>query len=131
MEEKSKDAEWVIERKRLQQPLPFTEENLWQKIDVWDLLKTFSALVNSMGGGNERIFDLYEEVSINEKTALLFELLETRGQCTFADMVGKRGSIMDVICAFLALLDAVKIRVAVIYQNRMFGDIMIRPREEA
>ncbi|MDR2766958.1 MAG: segregation/condensation protein A [Treponema sp.] len=131
MEEKSRDAEWVIERKRLQQPLPFTEENLWQKIDVWDLLKTFSALINSMGGGSERVFDLYEEVSINEKTTLLFELLETRGQCTFTDMVGRRGSIMDVICAFLALLEAVKIRVVIIYQNRMFGDIMIRPREEA
>ncbi|MDR1390489.1 MAG: segregation/condensation protein A [Treponema sp.] len=129
MEEKGREAEWIIERKRLQQPLPFTDENLWQKIDVWDLLKTFSTLINSMGG-DERIFDMYEEVSINEKTTLLSELLDKRGECSFADMIGKRGSIMDIVCAFLALLEAVKLRMVTIYQNRMFGDILIRGRKE-
>jgi segregation and condensation protein A len=37
---------------------------------------------------------------------------------------------MDIICAFLALLEAVKIRMVTIYQNRMFGDILIRRRDE-
>jgi segregation and condensation protein A len=129
MEERGREVEWVIERKKLQRSLPFGEDNLWEKVDVWDLLKTFSSLMSSIT--RERIYDLYEEVSINEKLALLSELLETKGECGFDDLVARRGSLMDIICAFLALLEAVKIRMISIYQNRMFGDILIKPREGA
>jgi len=128
MEERSKEAEWVIERKKMQRPLPFKEEELWEKLDIWDLLNTFSSLMNDIQGG-KNIIDLNEEVSVNEKLTLLAELLETRGECSFADLVSKRGSLMDIICAFLALLEAVKSRMAAVYQNRMFGDILIRSRE--
>jgi segregation and condensation protein A len=128
MEERTKEAEWVIERKKLQRPLPFKEEELWEKLDIWDLLKTFSSLMNDIqGGGN--IIDLYEEVSINEKITLLTELLETKGECTFTDLISRRGSVMDIICAFLALLETAKARIISIYQNRMFGDILIRSRK--
>ncbi|GHV85841.1 segregation and condensation protein A [Spirochaetia bacterium] len=128
MEEKTKEAEWVIERKKLQRSLPFKEDELWEEMDVWDLVKTFSTLMSSVGvdGDNQRIIDLYEEVSINEKITLLAELLETKGECSFTDLVARRGSIMDIICAFLALLEAVKVRMVTIFQNRMFGDIQIR-----
>jgi segregation and condensation protein A len=124
MEEKEKEAEWVIERKKLQRPLPFTDGELWERVDVWDLLKTFSALVRMSG---ERIIDLYEEVSVNEKITLMTELLENRGECSFTDLVVRNGSVMDIVCAFLAILEAVKIRMVVIFQNRMFGDILIKP----
>jgi segregation and condensation protein A len=126
MEERGREAEWIIERKKLQRPLPFNEEELWEKVDIWGLLQTFSALMSSIS--QERIFDLYEEVSINEKITLLAELLENKGECSFTDLVARRGSIMDIVCAFLALLEAVKVRMVTIYQNRMFGDILIRPR---
>jgi segregation and condensation protein A len=125
IEEQGREAEWTFERKKPQQPLPREGEELWEKADVWELLKTFSALMASIAG--ERIFDLYEEVSINEKITLLTELLETRGECKFADLVARRGSVMDIVCAFLALLEAVKTRMISVYQNRMFGDILIRP----
>jgi segregation and condensation protein A len=127
MEEKEKEAEWVIERKKLQRPLPFAEEELWEQVDVWDLLKTFSGLMSNLS--DERIMDLYEEVSVNEKITLLSEILEQRGECNFAELVVRNGSVLDIICAFLAVLEAVKIRMIAIFQNRMFGDILIRPRE--
>jgi segregation and condensation protein A len=131
MEEKERAAEWVIERKRLQRPLPFVEETLWEKADVWDLLKTFSSLMSSISISGEQIIDLYEEVSMNKKLTLMMELLENRGECSFTDLVARNGSVMDIVCAFLALLEAVKVRMVVIFQNRMFGDILIRPRENA
>jgi segregation and condensation protein A len=124
MEEKEKEAEWVIERKKLQRPLPFTDGELWERVDIWDLLKTFSAMIRMSG---ERIIDLYEEVSVNEKITLMTELLENRGECSFTDLVVRNGSVMDIVCAFLAVLEAVKIRMIVIFQNRMFGDILIKP----
>jgi segregation and condensation protein A len=75
----------------------------------------------------EQIVNLYEEVTINEKTTLLMEILEERGECRFSDLVIRHGSALDIVCAFLALLDAVKIRMVLVFQHRMFGDIVIRP----
>ncbi|MDR3303092.1 MAG: segregation/condensation protein A [Treponema sp.] len=127
MEEKEREGEWVIERKRLQRDLPFTSEELWSKADVWELFKTFSSLMSNIS--SERVIDLYEEVSINEKVALLIELLEAQGACCFSDLVIRKGSMMDIICAFLGILEAVKMRMILIAQDRMFGDITIQPHE--
>jgi len=128
MEEKEKEAEWVIERKRLQPSLPFNDESLWKKVDVWDLLKIFSEY--TQGLSKERIIDLYEEVTINEKIVLLFEILEEKKECRFADLLVRADSLLDFICAFLALLEVAKQHIVSIFQNRMFGDIVIRASEK-
>ena len=125
MEEKEREAEWVIERKRLQRSLPFDDEDLWEKVDVWDLLKIFSGFTSGLS--KERIIDLYEEVTVNEKIALLYEILEERKECLLTDLIIHSGSIPDFVCAFLALLEVVKQRMVLVFQNRMFGDIIIRP----
>jgi segregation and condensation protein A len=125
MERKEMEVEWTVERKRIQRPLPFSDEQaLWEELDVWDLLRSFSSLISNIS--SERIIDLYEEVSINEKTALIHEFLENRESFIFTDLITRPRSTMDVVCAFLAILEAVKYRIISIYQHRLFGDIMIR-----
>jgi len=124
MEEKENDNEWVIERRRLQHNLPFADDDIWEKVDIWDLVKTFSSLTVNIP--SERIFSLYEEVSVNEKTTLLMEYLENRGECRFTDLI-KHSGALDIVCSFLAVLEAAKMRMIVLFQNRMFGDIMIKP----
>jgi len=128
MEEKEKEAEWVIERKRLQRPLPFDDEGLWEKMDVLDLLRIFTSFTSGLS--KERIIDLYEEVTVNEKVTLLREIFGKKGECFLTDLIVRSGSLLDFICAFLAVLEMVKQRKIVVFQNRMFGDIMIRPRDE-
>ena len=129
MEEKESEAEWFFERKKIQHALPFTEENLWERADTWELFRTFSKLMSNYN--SEQILDLYEEVSVNEKLTLMNEFLEEKGECLFTDLIVRKGNLLDVICAFMALLEAVKFRMASIWQNRMFGDIKIRPWEAA
>jgi len=125
MEEKEKENEWVIERRRLQHNLPFADDDMWEKVDIWDLLKTFSTLTVNLSA--ERIIDLYEEVSVNEKTTLLYELLENKGECRFTELITHCGAL-DIVCSFLAVLEAAKMRLIVLYQNRLFGDILIKPK---
>jgi segregation and condensation protein A len=36
---------------------------------------------------------------------------------------------MEVICAFLAVLELVKSTVIVVFQNKVFGDILLKARE--
>ena len=128
MEEKEKETEWIIERGKFQYNLPFPDDDLWEKVNIWDLMKTFSAVMRNMPG--EQIIDMYEEVTVNEKVTLLSELLETKGECLFTDLIVRTRSMMDIVCAFLAILECVKMKMVTIYQNRMFGDIMIRPLGE-
>lgn len=124
MEEKERAAEWTIERKKKQRTLPFAEDELWEQIDVWDLLKSFSTMIGNIS--SERIIDLYEEVSINEKITLMHELLEENDSILFTDLLKNRASTMEIVCSFLAILESVKVRSIGIFQNRLFGDIQIR-----
>ena len=125
MEAKELEVEWTIERKKIQRALPFADEKeLWARIDVWDLLVSFSGLISSVS--SERIIDMYEEISINEKMALINEILEDRESFDFTELITRHQSTLDVICAFLAILEAVKFRLISIYQHKLFGDIQIR-----
>ncbi|MDR1893574.1 MAG: segregation/condensation protein A [Spirochaetales bacterium] len=129
MAELEEQTAWQIERKKKQPLLSFPEDGgLWDKIDVWDLLQAFSRIISGLS--SERIINLYEEITVNEKLSLLNELLEDKPEFLFTDLITHPGSFLDVVCAFLAILEAVKIRNILIYQNRLFGDIRIARRSE-
>jgi len=129
MEEQGKGNDVIVERNK--QPfLPFArEENLWQEMEVWDLVKSFSRIMEGLQ--NERVVNLYEEVSVNEKVTLMMELLETQEELLFQDLLINPQSFLEIICSFLAILEQVKAGTILIFQNRLFGDIMIRKRLEA
>ena len=55
---------------------------------------------------------MYEEISVNEKITLMNELLEEKNECMFTDLIIRKGNELDVICAFLAILEAVKFKMA-------------------
>ncbi|MFP4483516.1 MAG: segregation and condensation protein A [Spirochaetota bacterium] len=121
-------AGWSLERRRDQPTLPFPEEEeQWDNLDVWELLKTFSRIVSSIS--DDRVLDLFEQVTVNEKLSLIEEYLEEREEFRFTDLITTPDSVMDAVCAFLAVLESVKARRIRVYQNRMFGDIRIRRRE--
>ncbi|HVP19780.1 MAG TPA: segregation/condensation protein A [Spirochaetia bacterium] len=126
MAEKEGEVEWIIERNRSQRILPFSDEGIWDQVSVWDLLQTFSSLLTTLT--SERIIDLYEEVSVNEKITLIAELLDDREEFLFTDLV-KRRSLLEVVCAFWAVLELVKQRRITVMQNRLFGDILVRARK--
>ena len=116
-----------FEGKKIQRVLPFDDEDMWEKVDTWDLLqqmqKIFQNLISTYS--DKTILNMYEEISVNEKITLMNELLEEKNECMFTDLIIRKGNELDVICAFLAILEAVKFKMATIMQNRMFGDIKI------
>ncbi len=125
MADREGEVEWIIERTQSQRILPFADEGIWDQVSVWDLLQTFSSLLSTLS--SERIIDLYEEVSVNEKITLVAELLEEKGEFLFSDLVRKR-TALEVVCSFFAVLELVKERKIAVFQNRLFGDIRIRAR---
>ena len=127
MAKKGEQSGPLLERKKSQRLLPFNDEDIWRKISVWDLFKTFSGMLSKFTAN--KIIDLYEEVTVKEKIALIYEFIDRGEDFLFNDLVQNSRSVMEFICAFLAVLDMVKQRVICIYQNRLFGDIRIRARE--
>ncbi len=124
MEEKEEELEYILERRSVQPVLPFDDDDdQWQQIDVWELLKTFSRLVGRLN--TDRLVDLHEEVTVNEKITLINELIEGKGEFLFTDLIKKKGSVMELVCAFIAILEAARQRTIRILQNRFFGDIRI------
>lgn len=131
MEEKEECSEWSFERSKIQRTLPFDDrESDWEQIDTWDLLQQMQKLFKSMVSqySNEKILNMYEEISVNEKITLMNELFEKSNECMFTDLITREGNEMDIVCAFMAILEAVKFKMITIFQNRLFGDIKIRRR---
>ena len=128
VEEQEKSGEWIIKREKQQKILPFQDEEIWEQISVWDLLTTFSSIIGSIS--TEKIIDLYEEITINEKITLINEYLGSKGEFRFTDLMIRENSIMEAICSFLAILELVKSRQIIVLQNKLFGDILIKERGE-
>jgi segregation and condensation protein A len=122
-----KESEWLIERKKSQKILPFPETEFWEQAQIWDLFKIFSDMVSSLT--TERIIDLYEEVTVNEKITLIRELIETQGEFLFTDLIKNDRSVTEIVCSFLAVLELAKLRQILVYQNRLFGDIRIKQND--
>lgn len=87
----------------------------------------FSALMKRYS--NATILDLYESITVNEKTTLLHEILLYKPKVLFTELITRRKNKMDIICAFLALLEAVKTHAILIEQETTFGQITISRRE--
>jgi segregation and condensation protein A len=134
MEEQEEKSEWSFERKKIERTLPFeNDDSQWKKLDTWALLQDMQKIFRNLTSVNsdERILNMGEEISPNEKIALMTELLERNGECMFTDLITRKGNGLDVICAFMAILEAVKLKLADIYQNKMFGDIKICRKKQA
>ena len=133
MEEKENLADYNLERSKIQRVLPFEEkESEWEQIDTWELLQQMQKLFKNMVSqySNEKILNMYEEISVNEKITLMNELFEKKSECMFSDLITRANNEMDIVCAFMAILEAVKFKMITIYQNRLFGDIKLCKREE-
>ena len=125
MIDKEKESEFIIERTSDQRNLPFVnDDELWEEVDIWDLLQTFSAIISSLS--NEQVLNIYEEVTVNEKITFMTELLDKKQEILFTELIKNNSSIIEFVCSFMAILDSVKNKIISVYQNRMFGDIRIK-----
>ncbi len=133
IEEQEDDSEWNFERKKIQRVLPFDDsEGMWKEVDTWELLQQMQDIFKGIMRqySNDTILNMYEEISVNEKITLMNELLEDKKSCLFTDLLTRPGNEMDVVCSFMAILEAVKFKMITIFQNKLFGDIKICIRED-
>lgn len=79
---------------------------------------------------NTTILDMYEKITVAEKTTLLRELVAGSFHIPFERLLTREGNKMDIICAFMAMLEAVKAKLITIEQEKNFGPIEIEKVRE-
>ena len=120
---------FYIPRKENLFNVPFTDKDLFKGIELSDLLKTFQSLMEKVSPN--KLFNIYEEVSINEKRTLLDELLESNETVTISQLIVDPTNPLHIICSFMAILEACKDRMIIFNQPDPLGEIYIvrRPKD--
>jgi segregation and condensation protein A len=72
-------------------------------------------------------FDLAAySVTIDAKIARISELLQPRQTLTFESLLDDEGSIVEIVVTLLALLEMIRDRRVSVYQEALFGEILVR-----
>ena len=93
-----------------------------------DLLTAFRKIVAAIGG--EQLTSLYEEFTVNEKIALVYERLALTEAFSFLELV-RGGSALEIICAFWAVLELAKSQTIAVVQRQQFAPISVERRGTA
>jgi len=67
-------------------------------------------------------------ISLKERIDSLREMLSTKVEMTFSEIIKKGGDKVEVIVSFLAVLEMVKRRIVVVEQGEMFYEIKLKKR---
>lgn len=108
--------------------IPFEDKDLFDGVTLDDLKATFAALLENTPPS--KIFNIYEEVSLHEKKALMMELLETHDSITIEDLIVDKTNPLHVIVSFMAILESVKDRLVLMKQDVLYGPIVLVKRPE-
>ena len=106
--------------------LPFEDKDLFKGVTLQTLLETYSKLVKQIAPN--KLFNVYEEVTVKEKIALMGELLEKSNEIKLSDLIKDYTNPLHIICSFMAILESCKFSMILIRQDEEFGEIYITKR---
>lgn len=120
---------FYVQRKENLFAVPFADEELFKGLTLQDLVDTFQRLVTQVSPN--KLFNVYEEVTVNEKIALMQELFERKREITISEIIVHPDEDLHIICAFMAILEATKFRMIIFRQDEPNGEIYImrRPKD--
>ncbi len=124
------EAHWIITRTE-QKVLPGSlerDDGPEVLLSPADLLTAFRKIVAAIGG--EQLTSLYEEFTVNEKIALVYERLALTEAFSFLELV-RGGSALEIICAFWAVLELAKSQTIAVVQRQQFAPISVERRGTA
>lgn len=122
-------SEFFINRKSSEFRLPFGDEELFGEVSLQDLLSTFTRLMTTITPN--KVFNVFESVTVNEKIALMQELFEQESYITIEQLIIHLDNLLHIICSFMAILDACKLNMIILVQSHMYSPILIRKKEGA
>ncbi len=121
---------FTAQRKESQFIMPFSDQDLFENVSVNTLFQEYTRLMRELNDTvGEKTFNIYEEVTENEKFALMNEMFEKKESIKFSDLFVKK-TPLNIICSFLAVLEAVKNKIILVSQDVLFGEIILKKRPQ-
>jgi len=101
----------------------FEDEEIIQ-VGLFELIDAFQRILQNVS--NEHIIDFTaEKISVKEKISHIVDVLEEKGNITFAELFSDAPDKREIIVTFLALLEMVKLNLIKIIQHVQSGIIRL------
>jgi len=96
----------------------------FREVSVFELLGALKRVIDRLPKDSFHEVTL-DKITVREKMTLLLDRLRTSGSVSFESLFAEVRSRMEVVVAFLAMLELVKVRAIRIFQEEMAGPIII------
>ncbi|MGB9711280.1 MAG: segregation and condensation protein A [Thermodesulfovibrio sp.] len=102
------------------------EEFFLEELNIFDLLQALKKILDKP---QPRIYVPKETIKVEEKIEQILNLLRFKKSIDFYELFKYNSSKLEIIVTFLALLELIKLRIAIAYQEKPFGKILINLEE--
>ncbi|MCI4398230.1 MAG: segregation/condensation protein A [Acidobacteria bacterium] len=93
-------------------------------VDVYDLMAALQEVLKRASDRKERLV-YAQEISLTSRMNLILERLAEHGSLLFAELFDSSSSRLEIIVTFLGLLELVKQRAVLLFQEQPFGPIRV------
>ena len=100
------------------------QELINQKLDLYDIIRTYADLINNIENVTNYELD-FEEISVSDQINFVRDILKNKKEITFSNLIKKFNNKIFLIYTFIAILEMIKSREIKIEQKKMFSDIYI------
>ena len=100
------------------------------EVTLWDLVQAFSALLESLVPRLELEGMPREEYSIPDRMESILTRLASEPRICFRALLAGQATRQAIVATFLALLELIRMRKVGVYQDQVFGEIVIQRWEE-
>ncbi len=105
-------------------PIEAGADNVSIDVDVYDLMAALQEVLHRASDRKERLV-YAQEISLTSRMNLILERLAEHGSLLFAELFGSSSSRIEIIVTFLGLLELVKQRAVLLFQEEPFGPIRV------
>ena len=100
------------------------QELINQKLDLYDIIRTYTDLINNIEDITHYELD-FEEISVSDQINFVRDILKNKKEITFSNLIKKFNNKIFLIYTFIAILEMIKSKEIKIKQKKMFSDIYI------
>lgn len=93
-------------------------------VDVYDLVAALEKVLKRASDRKERLV-YTQEVSLTSRMNLILERLAEHGSLLFSELFEEGGTRLEIVVTFLGLLELVKQRVVLLFQEQNFAPIRV------
>ncbi|MCE9501145.1 MAG: segregation/condensation protein A [Leptospira sp.] len=118
----------VFNRESNQILIDFPEDENWLEVSLLELISAFNTILEKNSKNNEipDVLIAKNGFSVEEKITHLENLLKLKNEVFFFEIFEvEKPEVGEIVASFLAVLEIVKLKFAVVRQHKMFGDIKI------